>query len=194
MNPVLELRKGRGLTQIALADAAGVHHRTIWRMEQDDGGALLQNLIAVLSALHLIQPLSTTDLQACADRFKVPVAVLARSVGSAPPPSARPPSPTADIDRLIQKLRVAVSELGFSEVEQALNSMILHALGGQSAPVAAAVQDDTLMTHVSPPRNSSLGPNILEQEFRHYSPAPPPAAPTEPQQSPSKHAPKRRPG
>jgi len=197
MNPVAELRRGRGLTQSELAAAAGVHLRTVWRMEHDRGSATLPSVTAVVIALHDSSGVSEDELFSVARHFGLPPAPILARLGVQSVRSGTAPASVADTDRLIAKLRVAIAELGVAAVEQHLNDVLMAAFAKNSPPPATAVgatSDEHVMTVASNPRKSPLGPNILEQEFRHYSPAPPPAAPTEPQQSPAKPAPKRRPG
>jgi transcriptional regulator with XRE-family HTH domain len=47
-------RKLRGLTQVQLADRAGINRETLRRLEKGDGGVTTENLLRVLRALGLI--------------------------------------------------------------------------------------------------------------------------------------------
>lgn len=50
-------RKLRGLTQVQLADRAGVSRETISRLERADGGVSTENLLRVLRALGILDVL-----------------------------------------------------------------------------------------------------------------------------------------
>lgn len=50
-------RKLRGLTQVQLADRAGVSRETISRIERADGGVSTENLLRVLRALGILENL-----------------------------------------------------------------------------------------------------------------------------------------
>lgn len=50
-------RKLRGLTQVQLADRAGVSRDTIVRLERGDGGVSLENLLRILRVLGILDSL-----------------------------------------------------------------------------------------------------------------------------------------
>jgi transcriptional regulator with XRE-family HTH domain len=50
-------RKLRGLTQVQLADRAGVSRDTIVRLERGDGGVSLENLLRILRGLGILDGL-----------------------------------------------------------------------------------------------------------------------------------------
>jgi transcriptional regulator with XRE-family HTH domain len=51
-------RKLRGLTQVQLADRAGIGRATLARFEQGDGGISLESLLRVLRALGILENLT----------------------------------------------------------------------------------------------------------------------------------------
>lgn len=65
-NHVRELRKARGLTQIKLAKACGMHSRVLQKLESgeyDISGVRLRTLLALSDALNVsIEDLYTRDL------------------------------------------------------------------------------------------------------------------------------------
>lgn len=52
---VLVWRKLRGLTQVQLADRAGVSANTVRRLEDGDGGIALGNVLRILRALGILE-------------------------------------------------------------------------------------------------------------------------------------------
>jgi len=50
-------RKLRGLTQVQLADRAGVSRDTVARLEKGDGGVSVENLLRILRALGILDSL-----------------------------------------------------------------------------------------------------------------------------------------
>jgi transcriptional regulator with XRE-family HTH domain len=54
---VLTWRRLRGLTQVQLADRAGVGRSTVRRLEDGDGGVSLENLLRILRALGVLEHL-----------------------------------------------------------------------------------------------------------------------------------------
>ncbi len=196
MADLQHMRQARGLTQASLAQAAGVHLRTIWRMEQPSGGVQFPNLLAVTRTLNEKAPLSLEELTFLSDRFGVPLDSLARSSGAASVASASTQASPADMDRLLAKVRVAVAEAGFSSIERLINDALLRSLSTSPPPSAEPTDPDRTLSVVSPPRPSPLGPGIVEQTYRHYSaaaPSAPPAAAPLPKPAAAPH-PKRRPG
>ncbi len=196
MHPLLSLRNARAVTQGRIASLAGVSLRTVWRIENDEGSPQLQNVAAILIALHKILPLSPSDVDAVARHCALPRDMLASSVGFAAA-SVPPPSSAAETQsKLMDKLRVAIAELGAEVVDKCLNDLLVSAFVPKSTPATEPPTADRLLTVASPPRPSPLGPGIVEQTYRHYSPvapsAPPAAAPL-PKPAAAPH-PKRRPG
>ncbi|MGI8622336.1 MAG: helix-turn-helix domain-containing protein [Solirubrobacteraceae bacterium] len=55
---VVVWRKLRGLTQVQLADRAGVSANTLRRLESADGGVTLENVLRILRALGVLDSLS----------------------------------------------------------------------------------------------------------------------------------------
>ena len=55
---VVVWRKLRGLTQVQLADRAGVSPNTLRRLENADGGITLENVLRILRALGVLDSLS----------------------------------------------------------------------------------------------------------------------------------------
>lgn len=51
-------RKLRGLTQMQLAERAGVTHTTLRRLEHGQGGVSVENLLRILRALGVLDALS----------------------------------------------------------------------------------------------------------------------------------------
>lgn len=54
----LTWRKLRGLTQSQLADRAGIDRKTVQRLERGDAGVSIGNLLRVLHALGVLDPLA----------------------------------------------------------------------------------------------------------------------------------------
>ncbi len=50
-------RKLRGLTQVQLADRAGIDRKTVLRLEKGSGGVSIENLLRVLRALGILEAL-----------------------------------------------------------------------------------------------------------------------------------------
>ncbi len=54
---IVAWRKLRGLTQVQLAERAGVSEGTVRRLEDGDGGISLENLLGILRGLGLLEAL-----------------------------------------------------------------------------------------------------------------------------------------
>ncbi len=58
-NDVGTWRKLRGLTQVQLADRAGISRDTLARLERGDGGVSVENMLRTLRALGVLDRLAT---------------------------------------------------------------------------------------------------------------------------------------
>jgi transcriptional regulator with XRE-family HTH domain len=55
---IVTWRKLRGLTQVQLADRAGMSRDTLARLERGEGGVSVENLLRILRALGILDALS----------------------------------------------------------------------------------------------------------------------------------------
>lgn len=55
---IVTWRKLRGLTQVQLADRAGISRDTLTRLERGEGGVSVENLLRILRALGILDALS----------------------------------------------------------------------------------------------------------------------------------------
>jgi transcriptional regulator with XRE-family HTH domain len=82
-------RRLRGLTQVQLADRAGVSRDTLTRLERGEGGVSVENLLRVLRALGIVgevlQALDPyeTDVGRMRSQERLPMRVHTRSYGEA---------------------------------------------------------------------------------------------------------------
>jgi len=80
-------RRLRGLTQVQLADRAGVSRDTLTRLEGGDGGVSTENLLRILRALGILTGVSaaldpyTTDIGRLRSEQQLPRRVRPRSLG-----------------------------------------------------------------------------------------------------------------
>jgi transcriptional regulator with XRE-family HTH domain len=82
-------RKLRGLTQVQVAERAGVSEGTVRRLENGDGGISLENLLGILRALGLLESLPRaldpyeTDLGRMRSEERLPQRVRPRKLTEA---------------------------------------------------------------------------------------------------------------
>jgi transcriptional regulator with XRE-family HTH domain len=80
-------RKLRGLTQVQLADRAGISRDTLTRLERGDGGVSIENMMRVLRALGILDALGTaldpyeSDIGRLRSGERLPARVRTRSLG-----------------------------------------------------------------------------------------------------------------
>jgi len=80
-------RRLRGLTQVQLADRAGVSRDTLTRLEGGDGGVSTENLLRILRALGILTGVSaaldpyTSDIGRLRSEQQLPRRVRPRSLG-----------------------------------------------------------------------------------------------------------------
>lgn len=80
-------RRLRGLTQVQLADRAGVSRDTLTRLEKGDGGVSTENLLRVLRALGILDSVTSaldpyaSDVGRLRSEQRLPQRVRPRSLG-----------------------------------------------------------------------------------------------------------------
>lgn len=80
-------RRLRGLTQVQLADRAGISRDTLTRLEQGDGGVSTENLLRVLRALGILDSVTAaldpyaSDVGRLRSEQRLPQRVRPRSLG-----------------------------------------------------------------------------------------------------------------
>jgi transcriptional regulator with XRE-family HTH domain len=85
---VVVWRKLRGLTQVQLADRAGVSPNTLRRLERGDGGITLENVLRILRALGVLESVPRaldpyeTDLGRLRSEERLPQRVRPKSLTS----------------------------------------------------------------------------------------------------------------
>jgi transcriptional regulator with XRE-family HTH domain len=82
-------RRLRGLTQVQLADRAGVSRDTLTRLEKGDGGVSTENLLRVLRALGILDSVTAaldpyaSDVGRLRSEQQLPQRVRPRNLGGA---------------------------------------------------------------------------------------------------------------